>query len=136
MLTAKQDKEEEQIVAQAGEAGRVLIATNMAGRGTHIGLSEEAEKSGGLHVIQVERNESSRIDRQLIGRGARQGQPGSSQGFISGEDYLVTSHDPALAQKMQSARADQYGELTGNWTQTFDRLQSEVERKRYSRESS
>ncbi len=131
ILTAKQDQEESDIVATAGQEGQVLIATNMAGRGTHISLSEPAMRAGGLHVIVVERNESKRIDRQLVGRGARQGQPGSAQFFVSADDYLVVTYAPELVKEMKSARARPNAELSPRFGRRFDRLQDEVERLRY-----
>ncbi len=131
VLSAKQDSEEEAIVARAGESGSVLIATNMAGRGTHIGLSKEAEEAGGLFVIQVERNESVRIDRQLIGRGARQGQPGEGQAFVSADDYLIRTYAPEVRNQLQRARVRENGELSGSWSRSFDRVQAAVERRRY-----
>ncbi len=131
VLTAKHDEAENEILATAGESGSVLIATNMAGRGTHIGLSDEAKEAGGLHVIQVERNESVRIDRQLVGRGARQGQPGSAQAFVSAEDYIIDSYSPEAGKQLRRARADENGELSGSHSKIFDRVQAEVERARY-----
>ncbi len=131
VLTAKQDQEEEDILSRAGEVGSVLIATNMAGRGTHIGLSDEAKDLGGLHVIAVERNESSRIDRQLIGRGARQGQPGSAQSFVSADDYLLKTYSPEVAKKLKQSRAKANGELSSRHSQLFDKVQAAVERERY-----
>lgn len=131
ILTAKQDAEEVEIIATAGQYGSVLIATNMAGRGTHIDLSPEAEAGGGLHVIAVERNESVRIDRQLIGRGARQGQPGSAQSYVSAEDYLLETYAPEVRNALRLEQADQRGELSRDLKRFFDRLQSEVERARY-----
>lgn len=131
VLSAKQDAEEDAIVATAGEAGSVLIATNMAGRGTHISLSREAEAAGGLHVIAVERNESARIDRQLIGRGARQGQPGSAQTFLSADDYLLRDFAPAISAKLKAMTADPKGELPGKCKSLFDEVQRKVERLRY-----
>jgi preprotein translocase subunit SecA len=89
VLNARQDAEEAAIVARAGEPGQVTIATNMAGRGTDIALPESVVARGGLHVILCEHNESRRIDRQLIGRCARQGDPGSYELFGSLEDDLV-----------------------------------------------
>ena len=83
VLNAKQHQLEAEIVARAGERGAVMIATNMAGRGTDIKLSPGVAELGGLHVVGTERHESRRIDRQLRGRCARQGDPGSSQFFIS-----------------------------------------------------
>jgi preprotein translocase subunit SecA len=131
VLSAKQDAEEDAIVATAGEARSVLIATNMAGRGTHISLSREAELAGGLHVIAVEKNESARIDRQLIGRGARQGQPGSAQTYLSADDSLLGSYAPGLAAKLRSMPADAQGELPGKLKSQFDGVQRKVERLRY-----
>jgi preprotein translocase subunit SecA len=89
VLNAKQDQEEAEIVAAAGEAGRITIATNMAGRGTDIKLGPGVEERGGLHVILSERHESGRIDRQLAGRGARQGDRGSTEVIVSLEDSLL-----------------------------------------------
>ncbi|MET0261889.1 MAG: hypothetical protein ABW223_03245 [Rariglobus sp.] len=96
LLNARQDEGEAEIVAQAGRSGRVTIATNMAGRGTDIKLGEGVEELGGLHVIGEERNESRRIDRQLSGRAGRQGNPGTSQFFMSYEDDLIarSSEEP------------------------------------------
>lgn len=88
LLNAKQDEEEADIIHRAGELGAVTLATNMAGRGADIPLGEGSAERGGLHVIGVERNEAGRIDRQLIGRSGRQGDPGSSQFFISIEDEI------------------------------------------------
>ncbi|MEM7601100.1 MAG: prepilin peptidase [Verrucomicrobiota bacterium] len=131
VLTAKQDAEEEDIVSGAGQSRSILIATNMAGRGTHIDLSEAAQRSGGLHVIAIERNESVRIDRQLVGRGARQGQLGSAQSFVSADDYLLQVHAPEVAQQLKEMKADASGELSANLKRVFDKLQSEVEVNRY-----
>jgi preprotein translocase subunit SecA len=89
LLNARQDADEAAIVALAGHAGRVTIATNMAGRGTDIKLGPGVSEAGGLHVIGEERNDSRRIDRQLSGRAGRQGDPGSSQFFMSYEDDLI-----------------------------------------------
>ncbi len=89
VLNAKLHAREADIVAEAGRAGMVTIATNMAGRGTDIKLSEEVRKAGGLAIIGTERHESRRVDRQLRGRAGRQGDPGSSQFFVSLEDDLM-----------------------------------------------
>ena len=89
VLNAKQHQREADIVAEAGRAGAVTIATNMAGRGTDIKLSDEVKAAGGLAIIASERHDSRRIDRQLRGRAGRQGDPGSSQFFISLEDRLM-----------------------------------------------
>jgi len=98
VLNARQNRDEAEIVARAGEPGAVTIATNMAGRGTDIKLSEEARASGGLHVILTERYEAGRIDRQLAGRCARQGDPGRFEAILSMEDRLmVEARGPAKA---------------------------------------
>ena len=92
VLSAKQDEEEAQVVAAAGERGRITIATNMAGRGTDIKLAPGVGELGGLHVILSERHEAGRIDRQLIGRCARQGDPGNAEAILSLEDPLLHAY--------------------------------------------
>jgi len=89
VLNAKLHQREAEIVLEAGKRGTVTIATNMAGRGTDIKLTEEVRKAGGLAIIGTERHESRRVDRQLRGRSGRQGDPGSSQFFVSLEDELM-----------------------------------------------
>ncbi len=89
VLNAAQDKSEAEIVALAGQAGRITVATNMAGRGTDIHLGPGVEERGGLHVIMVERHEARRIDDQLAGRSGRQGQPGCFQAILSLDDPLI-----------------------------------------------
>lgn len=89
VLNAKHHEKEAEIIAQAGQRGTVTIATNMAGRGTDILLGEGVQELGGLHIIGTERHESRRIDNQLRGRSGRQGDPGSSQFFLSLEDDLL-----------------------------------------------
>jgi len=89
VLNAKLHQREAEIVAEAGKTGTVTIATNMAGRGTDIKLTEDVRKAGGLAIIGTERHESRRVDRQLRGRSGRQGDPGSSQFFVSLEDELM-----------------------------------------------
>jgi preprotein translocase subunit SecA len=89
VLNAKMHQKEADIVAEAGKAGTVTIATNMAGRGTDIKLGEGVQASGGLAIVGTERHESRRVDRQLRGRAGRQGDPGSSQFFVSLEDNLM-----------------------------------------------
>ena len=89
VLNAKQHAREAQVVAEAGLTGAVTIATNMAGRGTDIKLSPEVKAAGGLAILGTERHESRRVDRQLRGRAGRQGDPGSSQFFVSLEDDLM-----------------------------------------------
>jgi preprotein translocase subunit SecA len=91
VLNARQDREEATVVAAAGEAGRVTVATNMAGRGTDIKLVRTVADKGGLHVLATERHEAGRIDRQLYGRCGRQGDPGSYEIVTSLEDDLLAS---------------------------------------------
>jgi preprotein translocase subunit SecA len=95
LLNAKQDRSEAEIVAMAGQPGRVTVATNMAGRGTDIRLASEVAERGGLHVILTEYHEARRIDRQLFGRCARQGDPGRCQAIVSLEDEIFTVFAPA-----------------------------------------
>ena len=90
VLNARQDKEEAEIIALAGQPAGITVATNMAGRGTDIRLGSGVPDLGGLHVIATERHESGRIDRQLFGRCGRQGDPGTSEAFVSLEDELIT----------------------------------------------
>ncbi len=99
LLNAVRHQEEALVVKVAGERGRVTIATNMAGRGTDIRLGEGVAGVGGLRVIATERHESGRVDRQLFGRGARQGDPGSVQAFVSVEDELLRRHLPAVVHR-------------------------------------
>jgi preprotein translocase subunit SecA len=127
LLNAKQDAEEARIIQQAGECGAVTIATNMAGRGAHIPVPEAAQGAGGLHVIGLERHEASRIDRQLLGRAARQGQPGSGQFFLSIEDDLLQRHAPELASRLAKIPANADGELPPRIASYFLRTQRKVE---------
>jgi preprotein translocase subunit SecA len=92
VLNARQDEDEAEIVAKAGERGRITVATNMAGRGTDIRLAPGVVELGGLHVIATEYHEAGRIDRQLFGRCGRQGDPGSYEAFASLEDDIVRVH--------------------------------------------
>ena len=126
LLNAKQDADEAEIVHQAGEPGVVTIATNMAGRGAHIPLPAGSEKAGGLHVIGLERHESARIDRQLVGRAARQGQPGSAQFFLSLEDHLLSLCGGKIVAKL-SALPHRDGELPAATAGHFLRAQRAME---------
>ena len=101
LLNARQDQQEADIVAAAGKAGRVTISTNMAGRGTDIPLDKQAEEAGGLHVILTEAHASARIDRQLFGRCARQGQPGSFEAIMALDDSLVSESNNVLLNWLQ-----------------------------------
>lgn len=103
VLNARQDQEEAAIVAEAGREGKVTVATAMAGRGTDIKLSENVAERGGLHVILSEFQESARLDRQLAGRSARQGDPGSAEYFFSLEDRLFLDSGKLAASLAKSA---------------------------------
>jgi preprotein translocase subunit SecA len=127
LLNGKQDEEEAQIVSRAGELRAITIATNMAGRGTDIKLGPKVSQSGGLHVIATERHESARVDRQLIGRVARQGDPGSCQYFVSAEDHLITLYAPALSKRMQRASREN-GEVDVDFSGELAKVQLKVER--------
>ena len=111
ILNAKNHEIEAQIVAQAGQKGRVTVATNMAGRGTDIKLGEGVAELGGLHVIGTERHEARRIDRQLAGRCARQGDPGSAQFFVSVDDEIIEAFGEKRAARVRK-RLNGSGELT------------------------
>jgi preprotein translocase subunit SecA len=106
VLNAVYHRQEAEIVAEAGRLGNITVATNMAGRGTDIKLGRGVAKLGGLYVIAAERNESSRIDRQLFGRCARQGDPGSAQAIICLEDEFVSRYSKNLVMYMGKRSGD------------------------------
>jgi preprotein translocase subunit SecA len=129
VLNARFDAEEAQIVSRAGEPGRVTIATNMAGRGTDILLDPKTRQAGGLHVIATEMHTSRRIDRQLIGRAARQGDPGSYQFFLSLEDELFRVLEKSKRESLlKSAWPDKHGELNSSWESYFHKIQRSIEK--------
>ncbi|MBO5398938.1 MAG: preprotein translocase subunit SecA [Alistipes sp.] len=129
VLNAKQHQLEAQIVAEAGRTGQVTIATNMAGRGTDIKLSPEAKAAGGLAIIGTERHESRRVDRQLRGRSGRQGDPGSSQFFVSLEDDLMRLFGSERIASMMDKMGIQEGEViqASMMTKAIERAQKKVE---------
>jgi preprotein translocase subunit SecA len=129
VLNARYLEAEAEIVAQAVQPGRVTIATNMAGRGTDILLHESVRAAGGLHVIATEMHTSARIDRQLVGRAARQGDPGSFQFMLSLEDELLHVLTLSELQKLRSAaRPDDTGELSPGYLKLFRKTQRQLER--------
>ena len=129
VLNARYLAAEAEIVAEAGQPGRVTIATNMAGRGTDILLHDRARKAGGLHVIATEMHSSARIDRQLVGRAARQGDPGSFQFMLSLEDELLRVLTPREMQRIRNrARPDAQGELPARYFKLFRKTQRQLER--------
>jgi preprotein translocase subunit SecA len=132
LLNGKQDADEARVVAGAGQRSAVTIATNMAGRGTDIKLGPGVAELGGLHVIVTEPHESARIDRQLMGRAARQGDPGTCQVFVSGEDSLVTRHAAWLGQYLRK-RADHHGEVVSKLDHEVTALQRKTEREHYAK---
>ena len=102
VLNARQNEQEAQIIGAAGQPGRVTVATNMAGRGTDIKLGPGVAKAGGLHVIATERHEGLRIDRQLLGRAGRQGDPGGGQFFLSLEDEVLEGLGADVRAKLEA----------------------------------
>jgi preprotein translocase subunit SecA len=129
ILNAKYLEREAEFVSKAGQPGNVTIATNMAGRGTDIELHDDVCAAGGLHVIATEMHSSVRIDRQLIGRAARQGDPGSYQFFLSLEDELLRCLKEEKRKAIQkSARPNAKGELDIDWLSLFEKTQRFLER--------
>jgi preprotein translocase subunit SecA len=129
VLNAKQHAKEADVVAVAGQAGTVTIATNMAGRGTDIKLSPESKKAGGLAIIGTERHESRRVDRQLRGRAGRQGDVGSSQFFVSLEDSLMRLFGSERIAKLMDRMGLEEGEVIQHSmiTKSIERAQTKVE---------
>ncbi|WP_445384539.1 preprotein translocase subunit SecA [Robiginitalea sp. IMCC44478] len=129
VLNAKLHKKEADIVAEAGKPGVITIATNMAGRGTDIKLTEEVKKAGGLAIIGTERHDSRRVDRQLRGRSGRQGDPGSSQFYVSLEDNLMRLFGSERVAKMMDRMGLKEGEVIQHsmMTKSIERAQKKVE---------
>lgn len=129
VLNAKLHKKEAEIVAEAGKSGVVTIATNMAGRGTDIKLSEEVKKAGGLAIIGTERHDSRRVDRQLRGRSGRQGDPGSSQFYVSLEDNLMRLFGSERMIKLMDRWGIKEGEVIQHsmMTRSIETAQKKVE---------
>ncbi len=129
VLNAKLHQKEADIVAEAGNPGVVTIATNMAGRGTDIKLFEEVKKAGGLAIIGTERHDSRRVDRQLRGRSGRQGDPGTSQFYVSLEDNLMRLFGSDRMAKIMDRMGLEEGEVIQHsmMTKSIERAQKKVE---------
>ena len=129
ILNAKLHKKESDVVAEAGKPGQVTIATNMAGRGTDIKLIEQVKDVGGLAIIGTERHDSRRVDRQLRGRSGRQGDPGSSQFYVSLEDNLMRLFGAERIAKMMDRMGLKEGEVIQHSmiTNSIERAQKKVE---------
>ncbi len=129
VLNAKQHAREAQIVAEAGFAGSITIATNMAGRGTDIKLGPGVKEAGGLAIVGTERHESRRVDRQLRGRAGRQGDPGSSMFFVSLEDDLMRMFGSERIAKVMDFAGYKEGEVIQHSmiTKSIERAQKKVE---------
>ncbi|MDB4402266.1 preprotein translocase subunit SecA [Algibacter sp.] len=133
VLNAKQHKKEADIVAEAGNAGQITIATNMAGRGTDIKLSDEVKAAGGLAIVGTERHDSRRVDRQLRGRAGRQGDPGSSQFYVSLEDNLMRLFGSERIAKMMDKMGLKEGEVIQHSmiSKSIERAQKKVEENQF-----
>ena len=129
VLNAKLHQKEAEVVALAGRKGTVTIATNMAGRGTDIKLTDEVKAAGGLAIIGTERHESRRVDRQLRGRSGRQGDPGSSVFYVSFEDQLMRLFATDRVMKMLDTLGLKEGEMieSGMVTRSIEKAQKRVE---------
>ena len=119
VLNAAQDKHEAEVVAQAGQRGRITVATNMAGRGTDIHLGDGVEELGGLHAIMTERHDARRIDLQLAGRAGRQGQPGSFEAILSLEDALLDFPTARALAHLAGATRGPWGDRLGRFAQRY-----------------
>ena len=133
VLNAKLHKKEADIVAEAGKPGQVTIATNMAGRGTDIKLSDEVKNAGGLAIVGTERHDSRRVDRQLRGRAGRQGDPGSSQFYVSLEDNLMRLFGSERIAKMMDRMGLEEGEVIQHSmiSKSIERAQKKVEENQF-----
>jgi preprotein translocase subunit SecA len=129
VLNAKQHQKEAEVVTEAGKPGTVTIATNMAGRGTDIKLTPESKAAGGLAIVGTERHESRRVDRQLRGRSGRQGDPGSTQFFVSLEDNLMRLFGSDRMAKVMDRMGLEEGEVIQHSmiTKSIERAQKKVE---------
>ena len=129
VLNAKQHQREAEIVAEAGKPGNVTIATNMAGRGTDIKISEQVKQAGGLAIIATERHDSRRVERQVGGRAGRQGDPGTSQFYVSLEDNLMRLFQSERIAGLMDKMGHKEGEVIQHSmvTKSIERAQKKVE---------
>ena len=130
VLNGLQTIEEAEIVAEAGQSGAITISTNLAGRGTDISVPDDALQLGGLHVIVAECQLSGRMDLQLIGRCARQGNPGTAQVFVSADDTLISRFGPWLAEAILR-ECNNHQEATTDFTSALRRLQLAAEKQQF-----
>jgi preprotein translocase subunit SecA len=131
ILNAKHVEREAEIVAAAGELGKITVATNMAGRGTDIRLGPGVLELGGLHVICTELHEAQRIDRQLIGRCGRQGDPGTYRQFLALDDeILLAGYGPKKSERLKRRGAEATGPIKG-LESLFRKAQQRVERRHF-----
>jgi preprotein translocase subunit SecA len=130
VLNAKFHQQEAEIITRAGLRGAVTIATNMAGRGTDIKLGPGVVELGGLHVILTEMHDSSRIDRQLIGRCGRQGDPGTYRQYLSLDDELLMGLGPERADELKEI-GEQEGVNFDRYTRLFRLAQRQIEQRHF-----
>ena len=127
LLNGTQDAEEAELINLAGQPGAVTIATNLAGRGTDIKLHSESKEAGGLHVVVSEPNDLARVDRQLVGRSARQGDPGSARTYLSPDDTFIRENAPWLTQPIRNGLRQ--GELPLDISQRIVKIQAMIQRR-------
>ncbi len=130
ILNGKQDADEAEIISRAREVGAVTISTNIAGRGTDIHLAPERLERGGLCVLATEHHDANRIDRQLIGRAARQGEPGSAAFFLSADDDLLTHHGEWLSRTIVKSKTNK-GEVSADMSSSVRKVQLQAERAQF-----
>ena len=131
VLNARQNEQEAEIVSRAGQPGQVTVATNMAGRGTDIKLGPGVADKGGLYVIGTERHEALRVDRQLLGRAGRQGDPGGGQFFVSLEDQILESLGPRRQTNLEELGRQGGDRSWSLFRRLFKKAQRKTERKHY-----
>jgi preprotein translocase subunit SecA len=128
VLNARHIEKEAEIVAEAGQLGRITVSTNMAGRGTDIKLGDDVKALGGLHVICTELHDSARIDRQLIGRCGRQGDPGTWRQFLAlDDDILIAGYGPKRAKRIAASLRGRIDGRPAVLERAFKRAQRRVE---------